>query len=91
MTTDIIGKSRGIKARYPDRKERDLKSDYPIPQINTKIHYWFAENEQKARKTDIKYMKEFFPDTVFGKYPDLGHAGLVLLKPELFAEKIGRL
>ena len=38
----------------------------PIPQINTKIHYWFAENEQKARKADIKYMKEFFPDTVFG-------------------------
>jgi len=28
VTTDIIGKSRGIKARYPDRKERDLKSDY---------------------------------------------------------------
>ena len=24
-----------------------------------------AENEQKARKADIKYMKEFFPDTVF--------------------------
>ncbi len=24
-------------------------------------------------------------------YPDLGHAGLVLLKPELFAEKIRRL
>lgn len=63
----------------------------PIPQINTKIHYWFAENEQKARKADIKYMKEFFPDTVFGKYPNLGHAGLVLLKPELFAEKIRRL
>lgn len=58
----------------------------PIPQINTKIHYWFAENEQKARKADIKYMKDFFPDTVFGKYPNLGHAGLVLLKPELFAK-----
>ena len=28
VTTDIIGKSRKIKARYPDRKERGLKSDY---------------------------------------------------------------
>ena len=46
--------------------------------------------EQREKK-EIKYMKEFFPDTVFGKYPDLGHAGLVLLKPELFAEKIRRL
>ncbi len=31
------------------------------------------------------------PGEAFGKYPDLGHAGLVLLKPELFAEKIRRL
>lgn len=69
----------------------NFKLPDPIPQINTKIHYWFAENEQKARKADIKYMKEFFPDTVFGKYPNLGHAGLVLLKPELFAGKIRRL
>ena len=28
VTTDIIGKSREIKARYSDRKERGLKSDY---------------------------------------------------------------
>ena len=63
----------------------------PIPQINTKIYYWFAENEQKARKEDIKYMKEFFPDTLFGKYPNLGHAGLVLLRPELFAKKMREL
>ena len=28
VATDIIGKSREIKARYSDRKERGLKSDY---------------------------------------------------------------
>lgn len=28
VTTDIIGKRREIKARYSDRKERGLKSDY---------------------------------------------------------------
>ena len=55
------------------------------------IHYWFAENEQKARRNDIKYMKDFFPETIFGRYPDLGHAGLVLRKPELFAKKIDSL
>ena len=63
----------------------------PLPDTNTRIHYWFAENERKARKEDIRFMKEFFPDTAFGKYPNLGHAGLVLLKPELFAKKISRL
>ena len=62
-----------------------------MPHTNTKIHYWFAENEQKARKADIRFMKEFFPDTMFDKYPNLGHAGLVLLKPGLFAKKIREL
>ena len=28
VATDIIGKSREIKARYSDRKERGMKSDY---------------------------------------------------------------
>ena len=28
VATDIIGKSMEIKARYSDRKERGLKSDY---------------------------------------------------------------
>lgn len=36
----------------------------------------------------IRYMKKYFPGTSFGRYPNLGHAGLVLLKPELFAKKI---
>ncbi len=66
----------------------NYKISKPMSLINTKIHYWFAENEQKARKQDIRYMKEFFPETSFGRYPNLGHAGLVLLKPELFAKNI---
>ena len=36
----------------------------------------------------MKHMKKYFPGTSFGRYPNLGHAGLVLLKPELFAKKI---
>ncbi len=63
----------------------------PIPVMNTCIHYWYAENEEKERKADIKYMKENFPETEFVKLPQLGHAGLVLLKPELFFEMIEKL
>ena len=44
----------------------------------------YIAEERKARKEDIRYMNEFFPDTAFGRYPNLGHAGFVLLKPELF-------
>ena len=36
-------------------------------------------------------MKENFPETEFVKLPQLGHAGLVLLKPELFFEMIEKL
>lgn len=36
-------------------------------------------------------MKRKFPQTKFEVLPELGHAGLVLLKPKLFVEMIGRL
>lgn len=34
----------------------------------------YIAEERKARKEDIRYMNEFFPDTAFGRYPNLGHA-----------------
>ena len=36
-------------------------------------------------------MKTKFPQTKFEVLPDLGHAGLVLQKPELFVEMISEL
>ena len=39
----------------------------------------------------IAYMKRRFPQTAFDILPGLGHGGLVLLKPELFADMIRRL
>lgn len=60
----------------------------PVPQFDTRIHYWYAKGEEKERKQDIAYMKSRFPQTEFEILPDLGHGGLVLLKPELFAEMI---
>ena len=46
---------------------------------------------RKTRKQDIAYMKRKFPQTEFTKLPDLGHGGLVLLKPEVFSEMICKL
>ena len=66
----------------------NYKVPSPVPQIPTKIHYWYAECEEKERKSDIEYMKRCFPQTTFRKLPELGHAGLVLLKPELFCRMI---
>ena len=60
----------------------------PVPVVDTRIHYWYAQDEERERKADIRYMRERFPQTEFKMLPDFGHAGLALLKPELFAEMI---
>ena len=69
----------------------NYKVPEPVPRMDTKLHYWYAKGEEKERKQDIAYIKEKFPQTVFEVLPELGHGGLVLLKPELFAEMMDRL
>ncbi|MCM1145284.1 MAG: alpha/beta hydrolase [Lachnoclostridium sp.] len=66
----------------------NYKVPNPLPRISAKIHYWYADGEEKERAWDIKYMKKKFPKTEFKVLPKLGHAGLVLIKPELFADMI---
>lgn len=62
----------------------NYKVPEPVPQIDTKLHYWYTKDEEKERKKDIEYVKRQFPQTEFEVLPKLGHAGLVLLKSELF-------
>ena len=59
--------------------------------MGTKLHYWYAAGEEKERKADIEYIRRNFPKTEFEVMPDLGHAGLALQRPELFAEMLGSL
>ena len=60
----------------------------PIPEIDTEIHYWYADGEEKERAWDIGYMKKRFPQTRFTVLPNIGHGGLVLKQPEVFARMI---
>lgn len=66
----------------------NYKMPRPIPKLESQLHYWFAENEEKARKWDIRYIKENIPDCMFRKIPGLGHGGLATLKPQLFADML---
>lgn len=66
----------------------NYKVPEPAPKLDTQIHYWYAKGEEKERKQDINYMKRKFPQTEFEVLPALGHAGLTLLRPKLFAEMI---
>ena len=62
-----------------------------VPEMDTQIHYWYAKGEEKERRQDINYMNHRFPQTKFEILPELGHGGLVLLRPELFMEMICKL
>ena len=62
-----------------------------VPKVDTQIHYWYAKDEEKERKKDIAYMHNKFQQTKFEVLPDLGHGGLVLLKPELFVKMVDEL
>ena len=69
----------------------NYKVPEPVSKIETWIHYWYAKGEEKERKQDINYMKSRFPQTEFEILPELGHGGLVLLRPALFVEMICKL
>lgn len=69
----------------------NYKVPRPIPALLSRIHYWYASGEKKERDWDIKYMKQNFPQTEFKMLPNLGHGGLVPVKPELFADMIENL
>ncbi len=62
--------------------------------INTScrnIEYWYASSEKKARKNDIGYIKDVFPETVFREFENIGHGGLAALKPGILADEISKL
>ncbi len=69
----------------------DSCNNYRMPDLlvkDTAVHYWYAENEEKERAWDIRYMREHVPHTDFRKIPSLGHAGLAVRHPDLLAEMI---
>ena len=70
-------------------------NNYSMPKrIDTdcgNIEYWFAEKERKERKKDIDYVKTYIPKTFFKVFDEIGHAGLAVKKPEVFASEITRI
>ncbi len=67
-------------------------NNYSMPEAfdasDTNMEYWLAEREIKERNWDIFYIMEHFPHCRFRKFRDLGHGGLAITKPELFAKAI---
>ena len=62
----------------------------PVPHVDTKIEYWYGEEEKKARKNDLAYTRKVYPQTVPREFKGLAHAELVLMFPERFYEEVTR-
>lgn len=60
----------------------------PIPIVDTRIEYWYGEEERKARKNDLTYTRKVYPQTVVREFRGLAHAELVLMFPERFAREV---
>ncbi len=60
----------------------------PVRKTDTKIEYWYGEEEKKARKADLAYVKKMYPQTKEKEFPQFAHAELVLMFPDRFAEEI---
>ena len=62
----------------------------PVPRVDTKIEYWYGEEEKKARRNDLAYTQRAYPQTVAKEFTVLAHAELVLMFPERFCAEVTR-
>jgi len=59
-----------------------------IHQPDKPIIYWYGENEKKARKLDIEFMRDTFDKVVFIENKGQDHAEFASLYPEEFCKRI---
>lgn len=69
----------------------NYKMPKPIPTVPAKLHYWYADKEEKERAWDIEYMKRHFAGTEFKVLEDIGHGGMAALRPQLLADMLEKL
>ena len=62
----------------------------PVPRVDTKIEYWYGEEEKRAREKehDIEFVRKAYPQTVLKEFKGLAHAELVMMFPERFAREV---
>ena len=61
-----------------------------MPTIDTKIEYWYGEEEKQARKNNLAYVRKAYPQTIPREFKGLAHAELVLMFPERFCREVTR-
>lgn len=62
-----------------------------FPRLDTEIEYWYGQEEKKARKLDITWVKKYIPGVHFREIPGMDHGQYALMKPKRFAEDLRRI
>ena len=76
---------------YSRRSIRNIfwsANNYDLPRvparITTKITYWYGDDEKKDRRSNIRFIKRYFPQARIHGIPKMTHAELVIVHPEEF-------
>ena len=59
-----------------------------FPRLETRIEYWYGQDERKARKLDIAWVKKHIPDVRFREIPGMDHGQYALMRPKQFADDL---
>ncbi len=62
-----------------------------FPRLDTEIKYWYGQEEKKARKLDIAWVKKHIPGVHFREIPGMDHGQYALMQPKRFAEDLLRI
>ena len=60
----------------------------PVPKVDCPIQYWYGSEEKQARKWDIAYIRQAFPQAEFVENAGQGHAEYFTLHPEAFSRQL---
>lgn len=76
---------------YSPRTVRNIfwsGNNYALPETpaacDTKITYWYGDEEKKERRGNIRFIKRYFPRIRIHGIPQMAHAELVTIYPEKF-------
>lgn len=76
---------------YSDRTIRNVfwsGNNYALPVTpagsSKKLTYWYGDDEKKERRSNIRFIKQYFPQIRIHGIPKMAHAELVIVHPEEF-------
>ena len=79
---------------YSNRTIRNIfwsGNNYALPQTPApvpRLAYWYGSREEKARRGNIRFIRQYFPQAEMHSIPDMEHAELVIIHPEAFYQRV---